>query len=347
MFTRITLFMAIVLATAATAQVEHHLVRELYRNIAWPALEFVGDKMYTIDLDSNFDTNLEVYNVDGTEHLKTIKIAHSSISIASFGSKGVIVVGRRSDDSGWSSHVSIVTESNGSFRVKHISLGRNTIVETAVSNGTDIYFNEKGTRGLFKLVGSRLKRLNVEVSGPGRNMQFDDEMLHVVELRDLFFYGDESIFAFDTTDGTSKRLNGTDGFGGLRNIKMIDGNLVGTEMAADTVIFVDKNTGATIARQSVKPGVYGIERYGKCAVVTSEDEKSLSFIRLKGSKAEIVGSWDMRPAGERLQRPRKLAVDASSGRIFVQSTYVCPSCTVSNSSVFSFIDDGSMLAACQ
>ena len=61
----------------------------------------------------------------------------------------------------------------------------------------------------------------------------------------------------------------------------------------------------------------------------------------------VVGGWDMNPAGDRLKQSRTIAVDQATGRIFVRSNCPCGSCTVTQSSVFLFDDDGEMLAACK
>ena len=115
----------------------------------------------------------------------------------------------------------------------------------------------------------------------------------------------------------------------------------------DNVVFVDLASGKTVARKSAKPGVYGIDTFGKCAVVVSEEAKALTFMKLSGGNVSIEGSWDLRNAGDMLKRPRSLAANSVDDHIFVRSSYVCPSCTTTQSSVWSFNDDGSMMDKCR
>ena len=337
---------ALCFSSIAFAGADFKLVRELHTLSVYPGMNLVGGKLYTTDTDKDYRSTVEIYTGDGSVHLKSILLKHSATFMSAYGEKGVIVTGRTSDP--WASHMTLITEvSGGSFAVKHTNFGQNVIVESSVSDGRDIFFNEKGSRGIYKLVSGRLSKMPFEVSGPGNNMQLANGALYLVELRDLFSPGDESIVEFNTQSNNFRRIAGSQQFYGLQNITLVDGKIAGTETYTNEVVFLDAAANKVIGRHAVKEGAYGIDRLGKCAVAVSDDSKTIAFLKAGDNEVEIVGGWDLNPAGDRLKQPRSLAIDQSTGRIFVRSNYPCASCTVTQSSVYLFDDGGEMLASCK
>lgn len=310
------------------------LVTELNQNEVYEGLLFHDGFLFvgqskTSDEDKH---RVEIYSAGGDQLTTSITLEHSASFIYAYSPNEVLVVGRSSWP--WKSHYTIISRSGKSFLQRMFTfLEQYQIHEFAGSNGR-LYFNEPGSRSLFKLVGtSGLSSLSVEVSGPGQ-MEMDGGTLWVLERKSLN-YGDENIVKVDTSRQTHKRFFPTDR-NGLTNFLLVKGHdlLVASEHAVENVIFARKSSGKILHELSIPGGPRGLVQIGNCVAVMNEGAKKIHFIAISGEDAHEIDQWDISSAGDRLKQPRRLVFDSASGRIFIRSNYPCPSCSETQSSIF-------------
>jgi DNA-binding beta-propeller fold protein YncE len=178
-----------------------------------------------------------------------------------------------------------------------------------------------------------LSSLGVEISGPGA-LQLDGATLWAIERRS-FEWGDEGLSRIDTRSGAMTRIFDTPR-AGLADLTALQGYpwVAASEYLSGKVLFVDKTSNRLVHEVDVGGKPYGIAQLRACLVVTSEESKTLSFIGLWGEEPYVVAQWDLTPAGDQLKKPRRITVDVDGGRVFVRSSYPCPTCAGTQSSVY-------------
>jgi hypothetical protein len=341
------LFMG-VSATVSASNLKVEVVRELHKiTSSVSGLVALNEHVFVTDIGrSDYKESINVYSADGSTLLASASLNHSARHIASYGQNAVIITGR-TYEAEWTSYFTIASFANGQLSLKHQILGTTVIVERAVSDGKNIYFNEKGTRGVYQLKGRSLQKLNVEIHGP-RQMFLDNGILTVLELGNLFSQGDETIISIELKHKTNRRLAQGTTFYGARSILVMKGTdqVLATEILNNSVAIIDIKADRIVDSFEVPVGAYGMTQYGKCAVIVSDKTKELSFVRIDANGSQLVAQWDLSSAGDRLKLPREVQMNFQTGTAFVRSAYVCSSCVQTQSSVFAFSDNGQVKALC-
>jgi hypothetical protein len=340
------LFGVSVTVSASNLKVEN--VRELHKiTSSVSGMIALNEHVFVTDIGrSDYKESINVYSADGSTLLASANLRHSARHITAYGQNAVIITGRTFEE-GWTSHFTIASFVNGQLSLKHQILGTTLIVEHAVSDGKNIYFNEKGSRGVYQLKGRSLQKLNLEFSGPSQ-MFLNNGILTILELGNLFAQGDETIVSMELKHRTSKRLAQGTTFYGARSILVMKGTdqVLATEILKNSVAIIDTKSDRIVDSFTVPEGAYGMAQYGKCAVIVSDKTKELSFVRIDANGSRQVAQWDLSSAGDLLKLPREVQMNLQTGTAFVRSAYVCSSCTQTQSSVFAFSDDGQVKALC-
>lgn len=110
--------------------------------------------------------------------------------------------------------------------------------------------------------------------------------------------------------------------------------LVATARDDQKLVVVDPQTLELVSALDLKGEPEGVVPYGNCAVVTLSSDKRVLFVELASDETQVVDVWNASKAGDRLKYPSEVAVDPETKTVFLRSTYPCPTCSVTQSSLF-------------
>ena len=292
--------------------------------------------------NENAKHKVVVFDRTGEKRLATIRVSHTVSYLYPFGKGQLVAVGKSSWP--WKTHFTLISASD--YSTKTFTFPEKYQVDQFAGRPGQMYFTEPGSRGVFRFRTKILNAFPFEVSGP-RMMELAGEDLYVVEGKS-FYFGDENLIRIDPRTNKAERTFPRDR-NGLTYIKYLPGHdlIAASETAAGNVLFVSTRENKLVGSVAVPGSPREIAHVGNCLYVTSEDSKTVTIIGL-WDRTRVLKTLDISPAGDRLKRPRRIAVDPETGRIFLRSTYMCPSCTVTQSSVVSVMEkDGSTFSRCR
>jgi len=299
---------------------------------------------------SKYQFSVELYSADGSKRKTSRILPHSVQGIYPASDNSVVVIGKKYDNS-WKTYQSHIREVRpGDWRVSTHQFPERYQMYEAASAGGRLYLNEPGARAIYAgFVGStRIAQLQqIEVSMPGKMAGTETE-LWVIENRDLG-WGDENLVKIDLKTFKAERTftdfyrNGIMAILPLKN----SGLLAAVETGSDQVLLIDREKNRLVETLAVESEPRGVAQYGHCLVVTAATSRELVFIDYRNSPAKIIDRWDLSGAGQALASPRQVAVNEENGMIFVRSTYMCPSCSETQSSVFAVTHSNRTLADCR
>lgn len=293
--------------------------------------------------------HVDIFDTSTLARRATLDLNHSPSFIQPYGDNAVVVAGRSSTPY-WQTHYTIISWTNATddrYVTRQVTFPDDNQVDHMTAYGTKLYFNEPGSRSVFRLTGTRsLQPFGGEVSGPGP-MSADDRDLWVVERRSIQL-GDEDLVRLSLDGSRADRVFGAELRQGLVDTLLLGGTpwVATSETLADKVLLVNREDLSLAHEIGVKGGPRGMARLGACLVVASEDPKLVTFVKLTGEPS-VIAQWDISAAGDRLKQPRYVAVDPATKRVFVRSSYPCGGCSVTQSSVF-YVQDtaGDVFASC-
>lgn len=270
---------------------------------------------------------------DGTTHqlIKEIGLPHNATRIVPYSEHEVLVVGRSSYP--FRTHYSVIQRTGDQFTVSTVDFPIEFQVNDVAAGPNTFYFSDVGDAAVYQLSGrSALTAAIQPISGPGP-MSFDGKSLWAIELRSIG-PSDENVVRYDPKTGTAQRI-----FGNLRNgltdifASPSHPYVAISEALSNQVLLLNKETGELSHTVPVKAQPRGIMQVGGCLVVTSANYGHLSFIRM-WETPEIIDTWDFSAAGDRLKSPRAITMNPATGTFFLRSTYMCDTCSTTQSSVF-------------
>jgi hypothetical protein len=325
--------------TPRHGELEGKIVTELYRSSVYQGHLFHLGHLFVSRSRTSEIPQHYVSIFDREQKLAAnISLTHSATYIRAYGDNAVIVTGRSSDP--WRSHYSIIRQISDEstvgqgFSIETVTFPLEYMMEDFAGDSEMMFFNEPGSRGVFLFDRPYVENLGFEVSNPG-NMTFDGENLFVVARRS-FYWGDENIVKIAIPSYEHQEIFKENRQGLTEMILFPAYNLIAaSESAASQVLFVDAKTSRLTDSVSVPGTPRGLALLGSCVAVVSSDEKKVSFIARVGDSFELIRDWDVSFAGDILKQPSKIAIDPA-GVVYLRSTYACPTCTSTQSSVFSF-----------
>ncbi len=261
---------------------------------------------------------VEAYSADGTKLLGTAKLTHTINQLAPLGKKAVAVGKAYQDQGGWFTYYTTLEMKNGKLVSKTATLPDGIQTEYFAGREGALFFNEAGSRAVYRLGGFGAKALPFEISGPGK-MALAGDSLFIVE-RKSFYQGDENLVRFDLKTNTGERL-----FAGnrnmLSNLAVLSGTkqVAVTETGADRVHVFDAATGKARHEITVADGPAAVAGLGKCVLTLSYFAKTLHVHDVSGATAVAVDTWDLSELGEDVKNLRVMDVDPATGRVFLRA----------------------------
>jgi hypothetical protein len=207
------------------------------------------------------------------------------------------------------------------------------------------YLSEKGIRRVleFNPKNSKVRALDFEISGPTSLYSAKDKVW-IVEAR----APDASSFLVSYTPktGTFKRHKfEKEVLAGITKLIISDdeSSALVLVMKQDKAVRVNLDTGAVT---DVIPlsfvGLRDAARVGSCILGVNNHLQALALIDLKTNKE--IANYSFSDANkEKLKSVRNISSSGSTNQFFLRSTYPCPSCSVSQSSVFALTETSGLL----
>lgn len=325
-------------ATAMEGDLAIRFVVELHRNEPYEGHLFHRDRLWVgQSKQSDGDSHrVSIFDSEGKVKVAEVNLPHSVNQIVPYGD-GVIVPGKKCCP--WQTGFSVIREVSGRFNVQTTMVSEQYQIDKVAAGEEGIFFSDPGDRALLQQVGRSTRFVTQEVSGPGE-MVLRAGKLWVVERKSPQF-GDEDIARIDLSTGRVERVfnENRPGIASLIYVNAVD--LMAVSEISGRVLFVDPETMRTVGEVAVEGAPRGMTTLGKCLLVASEDSKGVTFIDTKAADFPVISEWNLTAAGDRLKKPRSVAVDPKNGTVFLRSTYLCPSCTATQSSVVAITEPSS------
>lgn len=106
------------------------------------------------------------------------------------------------------------------------------------------------------------------------------------------------------------------------------------------MLFISQASGKPLAEFVTKGEPSAMAVYGECLITVLTDSKQVYFFRMVNGEPKVITSWDALPAGDQLAHPTEIAVSKELKTIFLRSSYPCPSCSATQSSIYSLYEPG-------
>lgn len=326
--------------------VTHLDPHEVYRGQVFHAgLLWEGHSAGTVE-----DYRIDVHDPDTFAVIASAPVPHTLEFLYPFAPKTILAVGKHFDQRrGWLTYHSTVqldtVNPSPRLRVRVNTMPRRLQVEQFGGSAGAMWFNETGSRKVFRWNGWWARPLRPDVSFPGAMIP-SGRWLFVLERND-FRPGQETIARIDTvTHGIERTFPDT-----RRHLTMmldLEGLpwIAAPEAWADQVLLVDKATNRLAATLPVPGTPVAVARHGQCLVVFAAEARQASFFDLESGGFPLVARWDLSGLGNDCLNVRSMQIDPHSGRLFLRSPFH-PRVYGNTPSVRVAIDpDGATLACC-
>ncbi len=290
---------------------------EVYRGqVFHDGLLWEGHSTGTVD-----DYRLDVLSADGCRTLASAPVPHTLEFLYPFGPGTILAVGKHSHPRrGWRTHHTTAKFSRGRLAVRTRTMPINLQVEQFGGGPGRMYFNETGTRRVFRWNGWWARSIGPDIHLPGVILPFD-RYLFVLE-RNCIFPGLENIAKIDLATHLVERT-----FDEVRNHLSTMINLEGfpwiavAETRADQVLLIDRESN-TLAATLSAPGLpIALACLGRCLVVLCREPKCLLFFDLASPHLPLVAQWDLDGLGDDFCNVTTMHVDPRGGSVFLRSPF--------------------------
>ncbi len=328
-------FLFLTSSLCASAAPEVRVVTDLERTQPYAPLLFHAHYLWVASSTTGTEKtvyDVSLYNSEGHGPMAQVRIPHSAEHLYAFGSQAAVVVGKSSWP--WKTHYTILSLTGRGLSAETTTFPEEIQTEQFGGQPGAMFFNEVGSRSVFRWDGKGSQPLKAEISGPGQ-MLLTGGFLYVLE-RNGFALGDENITRIKLSDESSERVF-TDGLrNGLTNMLVLNDSsyLAASESLANQVLLIDRKSNKLAGAIAIPGGTpRPLDQFGHCLVVGSDISKKVTFVDMKQTPAKVVAEWDLAVAGPKFENLYSLAVDPDSGRVFGRSKDVCGSCTLSRNSI--------------
>jgi len=264
---------------------------------------------------------LEVHTADGTQLLASAVVPHTQEFLYPFGPDTILVVGKHfTDRCGWLTYHSIAQFRKGRLRVKTRAMPMSLQVEQFGGHPGRMYFNETGTRKVFRWTRWGARPFTPDIHLPGVILPFETYVF-VLE-RNRIKPGAENIVKIDLA---SQRIERT--FTTTRNklSTMIDLHgfpwIAAVETWADQILLVDKESNTLAASLPAAGTPVDLVQVGRHLLVVSREPKRLRFFDLSATDTPQVAEWDLSALGDDFANLTTMHVDPHSGNVFLRSPF--------------------------
>ena len=253
-------------------------------------------------------------------------LPHTAEFIHPFGPDAVIVVGKHADPRwGWRTYHTVARFAHGRLRIRTRTMPAWLQVEQFGGAPGAMYFNEPGSRQVYRWNGLWARSLGPEIHLPGTMIPAGDS-LYVLE-RNCVVPGQENLVRIDLVRRSAERTFPTPR---RRLCALVD--LPATpwiavaETWAEQVLLVERATNR-LARVIPAPGgPVALARYGSCLAVLVDEPRRLVFLDPAGDgrptgDGRAVAEWDLAAVGAALGHVTALDVDPQRGDVYLRSPY--------------------------
>jgi hypothetical protein len=269
---------------------------------------------------------LDVHRPGDAAVAASATLVHTAEFVHPFGPAAVIVVGKHADPrSGWRTYHTVASCRAGKLRTRTRRMPAWLQVEQFGGAPGAMYFNEPGSRQVYRWNGLWPRALGPEIHLPGTMIPADDA-LYVLE-RNSVFPGQENLVRIDLATRSAERTFPTPR---RRLCALVDLPatpwIAAAETWAEQVLLVERATNR-LARVIPAPGgPVALARLGRCLVVLLDEPRRLVFLDLAGltagmGPAAAVAEWDLAAVGAPLGHVRALDVDPQRGDVYVRSPF--------------------------
>ena len=264
---------------------------------------------------------LDVHDADGTRVLASARLPHTQEFLYPFGPRTILVVGKHfTDRCGWLTYYSIARFRHGRLLAKTRALPMALQVEQFGGQPGLMYFNETGSRKVFRWTRWGARPLSPDIHLPGVILPFE-KYVFVLE-RNRISPGAENIVKIDLA---TQRIERT--FTQTRDklTTMIDLRgfpwIAAVETWADQVLLIDKERNSLRAALPAPGAPVDLAQRGDHLLVASREPKRLRFFDLTRAGTPQVAEWDLSALGDDFANLTTMHVDPHSGNVFLRSPF--------------------------
>lgn len=262
---------------------------------------------------------IEVYKSDSLEMVRSIPLPHrpstfdiqDDCKLMTFGAMSV-------------SHVDICAG-----RVtKTIPFGGNRVAHGSISVNQNLYLISEPNEGLIA-IGNNVRpiRIGKHIS-PLFSMSKDNQGIWVTSYNNLW--------KVDVTRQTKTPVFESGGLYGYTHQLHLDNKRMALSVYDDkALVLYNKSTQTVDTHVDLQWHPGAITPFGSCLAVARPHEKEVViFAGSDRGKLFAVTSYDLNDAGDKLKLPEYISFSEATGTLFVKSAYPCPTCSVTQSSLF-------------
>lgn len=267
------------------------------------------------------DYRLDVHAADGTSVVASARVPHTLEFLYPFGPDGILVVGKHYvPRRGWRTYHSVARLRRGRLAVRTRTMPADLQVEQFGGRPGAMYFNETGSRRVFRWTGFRAVPFDHDILLPGTILVLPG-CLFVLE-RTRIFSGVENVVRIDLASGRVERT-----FSAPRRRLATLVDLVGfrwiaaVESWADQVLLIDKWTNSLAATLPADGTPVDATQVGRHLLVVSRDPRRLRFFDLAAAGVPLVADWDLAAVGDDFTNISTMHADPVTGNVFLRSPF--------------------------
>jgi len=264
---------------------------------------------------------LDVHGADAERILASARVPHTLEFLYPFGPSTILAVGKHfTDHCGWLTYYSIARFRNGRLRVKTRALPMALQIEQFGGHAGRMYFNETGSRKVFRWTRWGARPLAPDIHLPGTILPFK-RFVFVLE-RNRISPGAENIVKIDLA---TQRIDRT--FTQTRNklSTMIDLRgfpwIAAVETWADQILLIDKESNVLAAVLPAAGTPIDAVQVGSHLLVVCREPKRLRFFDLAAPGIPQVAEWDLSALGDDFANMTTMHVDPQTGHVFLRSPF--------------------------
>ena len=267
------------------------------------------------------DYRLDVHDAHGAAVLASAAVPHTLEFLYPFGPGAILVVGKHhTRRHGWLTYHSTARFRHGRLAVTTRAMPVHLQVEQFGGRPGLMFFNETGSRRVFRWTGFRAIPFEHDIRMPGTILALPG-CLFVLE-RNRICPGAENIARIDLPTGRIERTFATPR-NRLATLVALEGCpwIAAVESWADQVLLVDAQTN-TLAAVLAAPGTPAdAVQVGRHLLVVSREPKRLRFFDLATAGVPQVAEWDLAGLGDDFANITTMHADPRTGNVFLRSPF--------------------------
>jgi len=306
-------------------------------------------------INANTAYQVEAYDPAGQPVGNPLSLRHTPSYLYPFGTDSIIVVGKSATPN-WKTHYSIVSVHHGQLSSLTYTFPEEIQADRFAGDSDHLFFSEPGDGALFTLpqwsLPHQAQFLAPTIHGPGP-MLFTEGNLFVVEQNNILSSTQGNLIKLNPYTQTAERVFSQSNRKALTALVKLPGSsrIAITEQGANQVLLVHTDTNSVNEKENIPVAgrPWGITLYGsKCIAVLAYNDHAVRFFDVSQPASPEVADWNLMNTINRFHRPRVLSADPQSGKLYIRSDEICPSCQTSFNREFLVEEPGgATLAQCR